>query len=285
MTVGRLAIVYWVILAAACGRADDARTYQLTGQVLAVNQQTKQILVKHEDIPGFMPAMTMPYSVSDPALLKDRAAGDLVTATLKVATDGAFLTAITKTGSAPVPDDAPTAIPVAAGVHMLQTGDTAADATLSDQDGKPLTLADLKGSAVAVTFIYTRCPLPQYCPLMDRRFAETQSLIKADAALRGKVQLLTVSFDPKFDRAGILREHARKLGADPAMWRFATADESIVDRFAVQFGVNVIREKDGSITHNLRTAVIAPDGRVTALLDDNAWSAEELARALRDAVH
>ncbi len=285
MTVGRLAIVYLVIGAAACGRADDAHTYQLTGQVLAINQETKQILVKHEDIPGFMPAMTMPYSVSDPALLKDRAVGDLVTATLKVERDGALLTAITKTGSAPIPDDAPTAIPAAAGVHILQTGDAVSNATLSDQNGKALALTDLKGSAVAITFIYTRCPLPQYCPMMDRRFAEAQSLIKADASLRGKIQLLTVSFDPKFDRAEILREHARKLDADLAIWRFATADESIVDRFAVQFGVNVIREKDNSITHNLRTAVIDANGRMTKLLEDNAWTAAELVSALRDAVH
>lgn len=271
--------------AIACGRPDDSHTYQLTGQVLAVEAANKQILIKHEDIPGFMPAMTMPYTVSDPALLNGRAAGDLITATLKVAPDGAYLTAITKTGSAPLPPDARTTIPPAAGVHILEPGDPAPDARFTDQDGRPFALTDLKGAAVALTFIYTRCPLPQYCPLMDRRFAEVQAIVHGDAALRGKVQLVTVSFDPKFDRSDVLQAHAKKLGADPKMWRFVTADEPIVDRFAAQFGVNVIREKDDSITHNLRTAVIDPSGRVTTLLENNAWTADELARALRNALH
>lgn len=268
----------------ACAREDDSRSYQLTGQVLAVESASKQILIKHEDIPGFMPAMTMPYTVSDPALLNGRAAGDLVTATLKVGGGNAVLTAITKTGSAPIPEDARTTIPPAAGVHILQPGDAAPGTPLVDQDGKPIALTDFKGSAVAITFIYTRCPLPQYCPLMDRRFAEVQKLAASDAALRGKVRLLSVSFDPKFDRAEVLQAHARTLGADPAVWRFATADETVVDRFAAAFGINVIREKDGTITHNLRTAVFDPAGRVTALLDNNAWTAEELVRALKDAL-
>ncbi len=278
-------IVGVAMLAVSCGGDPDARTYQLTGQVLAVDRAAKQILVKHEDIPGFMPAMTMPYTVSEGALLEDRAAGDLIKATLKVASDGAYLTAITKTGTAPIPEDARTTIPPAAGVTILQPGDQVPGTTLTDQDGRPFSLADFKGSAIALTFIYTRCPLAQYCPLLDRRFAEVQKIIAADAAMKSNIKLVSVSFDPKFDRAEVLRDHAKTLGADPALWRFATADEAIVDRFAVQFGVNVIREKDGTITHNLRTAVIDPEGRVRAILDNNAWTADELARALRDAVH
>jgi protein SCO1/2 len=93
-----------------------------------------------------------------------------------------------------------------------------------------------------------------------------------------------VSFDPQFDRAETLRMHARTLHADPTVWRFATADEPIVDRFAATFGVNVIREKDGTITHNLRTAVIDPSGHLTSLVDNNAWTADELTRTLKDAV-
>jgi len=269
----------------AC-RSNDAgtRTYQLTGQILVVKPETKEVLIKHQDIPGFMPAMTMPYIVNDAAILKDRAAGDLITATLKVAPDGAYLSAITKTGSAPLPEDARTEIPVAANIHFLQPGDTVPDTALKDQHGKPIALTDFKGSAAAITFIYTRCPLPQYCPLMDRRFAEVQKLAANDPALAGKIRLLSVSFDPKSDRPEVLREHAKKLDADPKVWRFATADESVVDRFAAQFGVNVIREKDGSITHNLRTAVIDPSGHVRSIVDNNAWTADELVRSLKDAL-
>lgn len=269
---------------AACGRDPDIRSYQLTGQILVVKPDTNEVLVKHEDIPGFMPAMTMPYAVNDPTLLKDRAAGDLITATLVVGQERAYLSAITKTGSAPIPDDARTTIPVAAGVQFLQAGDVVPDTPLIDQDGKPITLKTFSGSALAVSFIYTRCPLPQFCPLIDRRFAELQALAAADPSLKDKVKLLSISFDPGFDSAAVLRAHAKKAGADPAVWRFATAGEAVVDRLAAAFGVNVIREKDGSITHNLRTAVIDPSGHVVSIIGDNAWTTDELRRALTNAL-
>ena len=279
----RLAIVGLVLVGTACTREPETRTYQLTGQILVVKPETSEVLVKHEDIPGFMPAMTMPYVVDDPALLEDRAPGDLITATLKVGSERASLSAITKTGTAPLPEDARTTIPAAAGVHILQTGDTVPDTPLVDQDGRPITLKDFRGSALAVSFIYTRCPLPQFCPLIDRRYGEVQTLAGKDAALAGKVRLISISFDPAFDRAEVLRAHAAKAGADPAVWRFATAEEAIVDRLAAEFGINVIREKDGSITHNLRTAVIDPQGRVVSIVDNNTWTAEELTASLRNA--
>jgi protein SCO1/2 len=201
-----------------------------------------------------------------------------------VEVNAAYLRNISKTGSAPIPDDARTAIPAAAGIEFLRPGDVVPDVVLMNQDDRPIALKDFAGNTTAITFIYTRCPLPQYCPLMDRRFAEVQQLAAGDPSLAGKVRLLSVSFDPAFDRAAVLQRHSAMLKADPNVWTFATAEEAIVDRFAARFGVNVIREKDGTITHNLRTAVIAPSGRVTAILDNNAWTAEDLVRELKAAL-
>lgn len=271
-------------LAAACAREPATRSYQLTGQILVVKPETNELLVKHEDIPGFMPAMTMPYTVKDPAIIKDRVAGDLITATLQVAPDSAFLSAITRTGSAPLPDDARTTIPPAANVHLLKPGDAVPGTRLTDQDGQATALTDFNGSATAITFIYTRCPLAQFCPLLDRRFAEVQALVAADPALAGKIRLVSISFDPQFDRAGTLRAHANQLGADPKVWRFATAEEATVDRLAAEFGVNVIREKDGTITHNLRTAIVTPAGNIHSIVDSNAWTAHELVSGLKNAL-
>ena len=281
----RLLIAGLTIAVVSCSPPPEHRTYQVTGQILVVKPDTNEVLVKHDDIPGFMPAMTMPYAVNDPALLKDRAAGDLITATLVVGEERAYLSAIAKTGSAPLPEDARTTIPAAAGVRILQAGDSVPDAPLIDQDGKPVSLRRFAGSALAVSFIYTRCPLPQFCPLIDRRFGEVQALAAGDPSLKGKVALLSISFDPAFDRAEVLRAHADKVGADPAVWRFATGEEAVVDRLAAEFGINVIREKDGTITHNLRTAVIDPSGHVVSIVDNNAWTADELAGALRNAGH
>jgi len=272
------------LVATACRRAPDTRSYQLRGQVLAVKLETNEILVKHEDIPGFMPAMTMPYRVQEPGLLTGRVPGDLITARLQVAPDLAWLSAITLMGSAPLPEDAPTTIPAAAGVHLLKPGDQVPDTRLVDQDGRPLVLSAWRGSAVVVTFIYTRCPLPQFCPLMDRRFAEIQALVGAEPSLKGQVRLLSISFDPANDGAAVLRAHAAKATADPAVWRFATADERLVDRLAATFGVNVIRETDGTITHNLRTTVIDPRGRIVSIHDSNAWSAATITDGLRAAI-
>jgi protein SCO1/2 len=264
-----------LLIAGACTAAPEVRTYELTGQVLAVEAKNHELLVKHDDIPGFMMAMTMPYLVQDAALLKDRRPGDLIKATLTVGANGtAVLTAITGTGSAPLPEEAPSRIPAAANVQVLQPGD--------EVPPSPLLAAD--GRAIALTFIYTRCPLPQYCPLLDRRFAELQKLVADDPATRGRVRLLSVSFDPGHDSHEVLAAHAKTLGADPRVWTFATAPVETVDRFAAEFGVNVIREKDGTITHNLRTAIIDPSGRVVAIHDSNAWTAADLAAGLKRAL-
>lgn len=268
----------------ACQRAPEQRTYQLQGQVLAVKLESREILVKHDDIPGFMPAMTMPYGVKDEQLIAERVPGDLIDATLVVSDGLPWLSAIRKTGSAPVPDDAPTKIPAAAGINLLRVGDQVPEASLTDQDDKTISLEDWRKSAVVVTFIYLRCPLSDFCPLMDRRFAEVQTSVANDPALRGRVRLLSVSFDPEHDRGAELKAQAAKLKADPAVWRFATAPADVVDRFAATFGVNVIREKDGTITHNLRTAVIGPAGRLVSVTDGNQWTAAQIVSDLRRAL-
>lgn len=283
---GRITLFFISALAiagAACGTAPAAKQYQLQGQILAVRPDTQELLVKHEDIPNFMPAMTMPYKVHEAALLNGRTAGDLITATLNVSDTTAWLSTIEKTGSAPLPETVP-GTRVADNVDLLEPGDTAPDGPLTDQDGRPLRLADWRGSAVAVTFIYTRCPLPQFCPMLDRRFEEAQKLVAADATLAGHVRLLSVSFDPDADTPPILAAHAAKLHANPAVWRFATAPRDELDRFAVRFGVNVIRENDGTITHNMKTAVLDTQGRVTQLLDGSEWTAADLVAQLRTAL-
>jgi protein SCO1 len=265
---------------AACGQ--KARQYTLEGQILAVRPDTHELLIKHGDIANFMPGMTMPFRVAEPRLLEGKSAGDLIKATLNVSDTDAWISAVEKTGSAPLPD-VPAPGP-AVNAELLGAGEMAPDTPLLDQQGQPLRLTDWRGSAVAVTFIYTRCPLPQFCPTLDRRFAEVQRLAAADATLAGHVRLLSVSFDPDADTPAMLAAHAATLDADAKVWRFATAPRDEVDRFAIRFGVNVIRENDGTITHNMRTAVIDPKGRITKLLDGSQWTADDLVAELRAAV-
>jgi len=280
----RWAVAGFVVVMAACATppTPSPRRFPLTGQIVTVQLDTGQILVKHDAIPGYMDAMTMPFTVADRTAIRDRRPGDLVAATLVVEADRSRLEDLRVVGRAPLGEAAPPR-PVAEGVHILAPGDVPPDAALTSHRGTSIALSAWRGSAVAVTFVYTRCPLPEFCPLLDRRFAAVQHAVAGDAALGGRVRLLSVSFDPDADTPDVLAAHATRLGAG-ADWHFATAPRETVDRFAAAFGVNVIREADRTITHNLRTAVIGPDGRVTVLRSGNDWTAEELVADLRRAL-
>lgn len=274
-----------LLSAAACAGPSSPRRYELRGQIIGIQPERREVLIKHEAINGFMPAMTMPFAVRDPTLLDGRAPGDLVTATLEVTREGARLTTLFRTGSAPV--DAPPPAPAASsGFELLTPGEAVPDETFRDQTGRAVRLASLRGSSVALTFIYTRCPIPTFCPLMDRHFATIQRAVKGDPALRGRVRLVSISFDPVNDTPAVLARHARDLDADPRVWSFLTGDRDDIDRFASRFGVTVARAEDdpGTITHNLRTAVIDPDGRLLKVYTGNEWEPDDVLRDLRSSI-
>jgi len=283
----RTHIVFSLCLAvgvAACGQRSDQRTFPLQGQVQSIDAPRKLVVVKHEEIKGFMPAMTMPYEVDDVAALARLAPGDLINSTLVVYSNGAHLTDIKKVGSAPLgapPPEAP-APAASSGFELLKPGEPVPNASFVDQDGKKRTFDSFRGSAVVMTFIYTKCPLPTFCPLMDRHFAALQKTLKEDPAL-GKVHLVTVSFDPATDTPAVLAAHARTLNADLARWTFLTGDRDEVDRFAARFGVSVARAMNDprDITHNLRTVIIKPDGTVAKTYTGNDWTPEEVVADLK----
>ena len=285
-SLGLVAVV--VLATGACGQPgvappqeaseappDTSQTEELllVGQVLDLSLETNQVLIKHEDIGDFMVGMTMPFSVQDPSLLAPLKAGDLIDATLVVDEDDrSYISAITVTGSAPLPPEF-TGVP--AGVDVLEQGDEAPDISLTDQDGSEIRLSAWRGRVVAITFMYSRSPLPEFGPEMDRRFAEIQAGLAKEPTLGDRVHLLSVSLDPEHDTRDVLKAHAAGLGADTRRWHFATASADIVDRLAAEFGVSVVRETDGTVTHNLRTAVIGTDGRVAAIYPGNVWTATE----------
>ncbi len=265
-------------------KAEPDRTYPLRGQILAIEQPRPdgrpQLTVKHEDIPNFMPAMTMPYSVKEPA--DQVRPGDLVTATLVVHSNGeVYLTNLKKTGQADLPAGAgPVKI-----MDLLKPGDEVPDDPLLDQAGATRRLSDWRGRAVAVTFVYTRCPLPDFCPALDRRFSELQRVISQDAHLRDRVHLVSVSFDPAHDTPAVIESHAKARGADPRTWSYLTGTPAAIDHFTSRFGVSTIADKTaaGTLTHNLRTAVIDRKGRLMKIHSGNDWSVETLLADLREA--
>src|SRR5262245_49852653 len=208
--------------ALGCGRSDERR-YPLSGQIESLAADHKSLLVKHGELTGFMPAMAMPYDGRDGKGLDGLAPGDLITATLVVISNGAYLTDIRKTGAAPLekkPPEPPNPS-ASSGFELLKPGEPVPDTGFVDQDGRKRRFAGFRGSPVVVTFIYTKCPFPTFCPLMDRHFAALQTPLKTDPAL-AQVQLVTVSFDPITDTPPVLKEHAKTLNADLSRWTFLT---------------------------------------------------------------
>ena len=272
---------------AACGSKSDERRYTLQGQVLALEPARKQVTLKHEEIKGFMPAMTMPYEVREATALDGLAPGDLINATLVVYSNGAYISGIRKVGTAPLekPPADPPAPSASSGFELLKPGEVVPNSRFVDQDARTRHFADFKGSPLAITFIYTRCPLPTFCPLMDRHFASLQKSLAADPAL-SRVHLVTVSFDPLTDTPPVLKAHAKSLNADFKRWTFLTGDRDEVDQFASRFGVSVSRALNDprDITHNLRTAIIDGDGRLVKVYTGNEWTPEQLLEDLKNVV-
>jgi protein SCO1/2 len=277
------------LAAGACAKKTDQRVFTLQGQVLAVQAERKSVEIKHEEIKGFMPAMTMPYEVRDVTLLNGLAPGDLVNAELVVESNTAYLSAIKKVGSAPlekppaVADEAP--MP-SAGFELLKPGEPAPAGHFVDQDGRKREFASFKGKPTVVTFIYTKCPMPTFCPLLDRNFAAVQKKLQTDpslAALKDHVQLVSVSFDPVTDTPAVLKQHAQTLGADRRVWTFLTGDRDEIDQFASRFGVQVARAENDprDITHNLRTALLDAGGKLVKIYTGNEWTPDQLIADLK----
>jgi protein SCO1/2 len=248
----------------------------MVGQILAVDRVANRVTIRHQDIHGFMPGMTMPFPVRDASLLNGRAAGELVNATLSVQGTDAWISGLTVTGTAPLPEAAP--------VLGLAPGDRISDAALVDQRGAPMRVADLRGHPAVVTFIYTRCPLPEYCPTIEARLASLQQAITADRTLAG-THILAVTLDPAHDTPPVLAAHARARHADPSIWRYASGTTEAIDAFGRQFGLAVTRtsSEPSGLEHNLRTVILDPDLRIVAMLTGSDWPASDAVAALRTA--
>lgn len=280
-TSSRAAAALLCLAALAACRPDPApRRYTLQGQILAVHPDRQSLTIKHQDIEGYMPGMTMTFVVSEAGAMQGREPGELVTGVLEVGDTSSRLTSIEVTGKAPI-DALPAEIALAEG--LLQVGDPLPRAHFVDAGGRARALDSFRGAPLAITFTYTRCPLPEFCPRVDRQFAAVQAAIKADPAL--DAHLLTVSFDPEYDTPAVMAAHAASLGADPRVWTFATGPARDVEMFAARFGVAVTRSGDtaADIMHNLRTIVVDGAGTIRALHSGSEWTPDAIVADLRAA--
>jgi protein SCO1/2 len=254
--------------------AVEPKTYDVRGVVKEVRREKAQLVVRHDEIPGYMEAMVMAFTVRDRRLLDAVKPGDVVSFRLSVTDQDDWIDTLNVTGHATLPALAPDA----AAVEPLKPGDPLPDFTLTDSRGQPVRLADYRGCAFAYTFIFTRCPFPKFCPLLTEKFAKTQALLAGGAA-----KLLSISIDPAHDTPEVLATYAARYQADPVRWRIATGDLAVLTTLALRSGANFWEEK-GVLTHNLRTVVIGSDGKVRRIFTDNEWTPAQLAEELTKAV-
>ena len=262
-----------------CRPAQDEKRYEIRGEVISIYSINNEITIRHEEIPGFMPAMTMPFKVKDVRMLEGLMPGDRVSGRFVVAIHESYLTSLAREGSvgADVPE-----IVLPSGVRLIRKGDPVPEVAFLDENNVPRKLSDFLGSPLALTFIYTRCPIPNFCPLMDRNFAEVQAAIKEGMRLDRDTRLLSITFDPEYDTPEVLRRHAVKLGADARIWRFLTGEKEAIVHFGEQFGITIVRDVEGmsEITHSLRTVVVDRKGKVARNLRGNEWIPDELIEEL-----
>ena len=267
----------FVSSAGACQRKAAPKQFPLHGQVLSVDAARQQLTIKHGDIVGYMPGMTMTFPVKTPALMQGRAVGEIIDATLEVQDYAGTITAVTHVGEEPLPAGSGE-MPVL--VDLLAEGDQVPDAAFIDQNDKRRSITDWRGTPTVITFAYTSCPVPNFCPLMDQNFATLQRAVAEDPVLAGHVQLVTVTVDPEHDTPAVLRAHMKLRRADPAVWTWLTGDKVTVERFGRRFGVAVAPGEPG-VTHNLRTALVGADFRIAKFYTGNEWTPSVVLADLR----
>ncbi len=278
-------ILALVLLLSGCAKKQDTggtteiKTFPLRGQVVRILSDEHRIMIAHQEIPDYMKAMTMPFKVKDTTLLAKVQPGDSVLATLAVSRVESWLETISVIGK----DEDPK---VLTGNEILlkklvTEGQPIPDANFTNQDGKKIHLADYKGKVLALTFIYTRCPLPDFCIRMSNNFSKIEQSLKKDAALNNKWHLFSITFDPDFDKPGILKGYGRTYGANFSDWDFLVTDKVSLQKFADGFDLTYQPDQGGLIAHTLRTIVVDQKGNLVRILKGNDWTPDQVANDIR----
>ncbi len=271
----------------ACQRAsqsqeDTARHYEARGIIRGIAPDHTSVDVEHEDIRGFMPSMTMPLSVHDPKEIVDLKLGDGIAFRLNVTDQDVWIDKVRKTPASEVHLPSPTlpAIISPQSSARLREGDAMPSFSLTTQDGEQITLETFRGHPFVLTFVFTRCPLPTFCPRMSHNFSELQKAIKKDGGALDRTRLLSITIDPSFDTPKVLKQYAAYQKSDPDIWTFATGQPSQIDGMTHAFSVYVQTE-GGTISHGLATALITANGKIDKIWRGNGWKPEEVIEQLR----
>jgi protein SCO1 len=260
------------------------RSFLARGIVRNLGSDGKTVVVRHEDIPGFMPKMTMEFDTRATNELAGLKPGDAITFNVRATEEESWIENIrpaTTNDMAPLPP--PESSAALLHIAKMKPGDVLPDTDLLAEDGRALKLSDFKGQALAFTFIFTRCPLPDFCPRMNQHFNRAREILLRQTEGPANWQFLSISFDPGFDKPEVLTRYAYSYrGQNTNRWLFASASSTVMEFMSSQLDFRFANE-GGSFVHNLRTVVLDRQRRVYRQFDGNKWKAEELAQAITEA--
>jgi protein SCO1/2 len=288
LVVGVIAMVVGV---AGCHRAQVAKgatqKYPVRGVVVSTDAKSGEIGLDAEAVPGFMEAMTMSYKLADPTVMSELHAGDKITATLEMENDAAGPMNMRLTDIVVIAQAKPDYKP-AVQYHVPAAGDAVPDFVLLNQSDKKIRLGQFKGKVLVMTFVYTRCPLADYCPRMSRNFAAIDKDLSGDKKLYAGTHLLSVSFDPRYDTPKVLKSYGeaytgRYTQETFAHWDFAAPEQAEMQQMEEFFDLGVTPGENGTLQHSLSTVVIGKDGKVAAFYPTKDWTIDEVEAQIRKA--
>ena len=259
---------------AACGRQSNQTIYSVEGTVERTYPGEPRIQIAHDRIPGYMMPMTMDFEARETAALLGFQPGDRVRFELVVTPEKGWIQNVRLIGKAP-PRQPTLAKATGTWQRPLKIGEVVPDAAFINELGKAVRLSDFRGQALAITFIFTRCPFPDYCPRMSRQMARVRESLDFIPNAPTNWHLFSISFDPEFDRPGVLLDYRRNLHVQEGRWDFLTGAPDDIKQFCARFGVYFMRDR-GTIDHNLMTAVIDAQGRLQRLFPGNKWRPDDL---------
>ncbi len=255
------------------------QTFAVRGILRQIDFAGRAVTVEHEEIPNYMPSMTMPFDVKTMAEVEPLRAGDAIAFTLIVTDKSSWIEGVKKIAASEIKLPArKQAEGAPANVERLKDGDRLPDFQLIDSQGRAITRETFAGRPLILTFIFTRCPIPNFCPLITNHFREIQQAL-AGAPGTAEVQLLSISFDSEFDTPEVLAKYAARHTKDTDQWRFATGTAAETKRLTHAFSV-AVQPEGGTIAHGLATALVGADGIIRNIWRGNGWTPAEVIEAI-----
>lgn len=265
----------------------NLQVFFVKGFVKELKPDGRTVVVDHEEIPNYMAKMTMPFKVRTTNELAGLGTNEQIHFRLNVAEFESWIDQITKTGQTASPAANPPRkdFRLVREVEVLKIGDALPDYRFTNHLGQAIQTAQFKGQALALTFIFTRCPLVDFCPRMSLRFAQAIKQLQTKPNAPTNYHFLSLSFDVEYDTPLVLRNHANGIkaqhGADLSRWDFATGALIDIDDITERFGLAFARDP-GTVpfNHNMRTVVIDAAGKVQHIFIGNEWKADALVEQL-----